>query len=264
LEGIERMVNQKVRENISLEEMRNTPLEDAKQLGAMALFGEKYGDVVRVIKFGTSIELCGGTHVKSTGEIGFFKIISEGAVAAGIRRVEAITSLKAEAYFEEKEHLLKQINSVLKNPKDTLKAINDLLEQNHQLQHKLNEVMKDKAQQLKKEIMGEFKSLNGVNFLARKVELDNASIKDIAFQVKAELADVFMVLVNESEGKAGIHVLVHDNLVKNKNLHAGNIVKELAKAINGGGGGQPFFATAGGTNPAGLTQVLAEAENLIK
>ncbi|HLP10386.1 MAG TPA: alanine--tRNA ligase [Flavobacteriales bacterium] len=264
LEKVERQVNLKVRENILLDEKRNTPIEDAKAMGAMALFGEKYGEVVRVIKFGSSVELCGGTHVKSTGEIGFFKIISEGAVAAGIRRIEAISSMRAEEYFEQKEHLLKEINHVLKNPKDTLKAINDLIETNHALQKKLDAFNKDKAGQIKKELLGEIKNVNGINFLARKVDLDNASIKDIAFQLKAEVGNVFMVLVNESEGKAGINVLVHEDLVKSKNMNAGNIVKELAKEINGGGGGQPFFATAGGTKVEGLDEVLKKASEYIK
>jgi alanyl-tRNA synthetase len=264
LERVERQVNLKIRENIMLEENRNMGLTDAKAMGAMALFGEKYGDVVRVIKLGTSVELCGGTHVKSTGEIGFFKIISEGAVAAGIRRIEAISSMRAEEYFEQKEHLLKEINTVLKHPKDPLKAIHDLLEANHSLQKKLDAVNRDKALQLKKELLGEIKNINGINFLARRVDLDNASIKDIAFQVKAEVNNVFMVLVNENEGKAGINVLVHEDLVKSKNMNAGNIVKELAKEINGGGGGQPFFATAGGTKVEGLNEVLKKAAEYSK
>jgi alanyl-tRNA synthetase len=263
LEQVERQVNVKVRENILLDERRSTPIDDAKEMGAMALFGEKYGDVVRVIKFGSSIELCGGTHVKSTGEIGFFKIISESAVAAGIRRIEAITSFTAEAYFEEKERLLKEVNELLKHPKDTIKAIADLLEHNHTLQKKLEGFIHEKAILVKKELLTEIKNVNGVNFLARKVDLDAASIKDISFQLKAEVANIFMVLVNEGEGKAGINVLVHDDLVKSKNMHAGNIVKELAKEINGGGGGQPFFATAGGTKVEGLVEVLKKAMNLI-
>lgn len=263
LESVERMVNEKIRENILLDEKRSMPIDDAMQMGAMALFGEKYGDVVRVIKFGPSVELCGGTHVKSTGEIGFFKIISEGAVAAGIRRIEAITSLKAEAYFEEKEHLLKEINGLLKHPKDTVKAIQDLIQSNHDLQKKLEGFMHEKAMQVKADLMKQFEVVNGINFIAKKVDLDNAQIKDISFQIKAEIANAFVVLVNENEGKAGINVLVHDDLVKSKNLHAGNIVKELAKEINGGGGGQPFFATAGGTKVEGLKTVLERSRNYL-
>lgn len=263
LERVERMVNEKIRENILLDEKRSMPIDDAMQMGAMALFGEKYGDVVRVIKFGPSVELCGGTHVKSTGEIGFFKIISEGAVAAGIRRIEAITSLKAEAYFEEKEHLLKEINGLLKHPKDTVKAIQDLIQSNHDLQKKLEGFMHEKAMQVKADLMKQFEVVNGINFIAKKVDLDNAQIKDISFQIKAEVANAFVVLVNENEGKAGINVLVHDDLVKSKNLHAGNIVKELAKEINGGGGGQPFFATAGGTKVEGLKTVLERSRNYL-
>lgn len=263
IEKVERMVNEKIRENILLDEKRSIPLEDAREMGAMALFGEKYGDVVRVIKFGSSIELCGGTHVKSTGEIGFFKITSESAVAAGIRRIEAITSMKAEAYFEEKEHLLKEINALLKHPKDPVKAIQDLLAMNHSLQKKVDQFTHEKALIVKKNLLGLLKQVNGINFLACKVDLDNASIKDIAFQLKAEVDNIFLVLVNESEGKAGINVLVHDNLVKSKNMHAGNIVKELAKEINGGGGGQPFFATAGGTKLDGVDKALQLSEKFL-
>ena len=260
LTRVEHEVNAAIRKNILLDEKRNVPIDDAMELGAMALFGEKYGDVVRVIRFGESVELCGGTHVHSTGEIGFFKIISESAVAAGIRRIEAITSEKAELYFEEKEKLVKEINHLLKAPKDVLKAIQDLLHENSELSKKLEVINHEKAMRLKVDLKNRLKTVNGIRFLAEKVDLDNASIKDISFQLKAEVENIFMVLVNESEGKAGINVLVHDNLVKSKKLHAGNIVKELAKEINGGGGGQPFFATAGGTKPEGLKAVLLKSE----
>jgi alanyl-tRNA synthetase len=263
LQLVESKVNARIRENLALDERRETPIDEAKAMGAMALFGEKYGDKVRVIKFGSSVELCGGTHVRSTGEIGFFKITSEGAVAAGIRRVEAITGVKADAYFSNQENLLNEIQSVLRNPKDVLKSIQDLMTQNAEMSKQLEQFAKEKAASLRKELVNELREINGVQFIARKVDLDNANIKDLAFQLKGQFPNLFLVLANESDGKAGLSVMVADELVKSKNLHAGTIVKELAREINGGGGGQPFFATAGGTNVSGIEQALRKAETLI-
>lgn len=263
LQLVESKVNARIRENLALDERRETPIDEAKAMGAMALFGEKYGDKVRVIKFGSSVELCGGTHVRSTGEIGFFKITSEGAVAAGIRRVEAITGVKADEYFRNQENLLNEIQSVLRNPKDVLKSIQDLMTQNAEMSKQLEQFAKEKAASLRKELVNEVREINGVQFIARKVDLDNANIKDLAFQLKGQFPNLFLVLANESDGKAGLSVMVADELVKSKNLHAGTIVKELAREINGGGGGQPFFATAGGTNVAGIEQALRKAETLI-
>jgi alanyl-tRNA synthetase len=264
LKAIENMVNEKIRANILLEEYRNLPIEKGKEMGAMALFGEKYGDTVRVIKFGTSIEFCGGTHVKNTAEIGRFKIISESAVAAGIRRIEAITSDKADSYYQEKEFLIKEINDLLKNPKDIKKAINDIITENSQLKKQIEILSREKVKNIKQEVIKEIKPLNGINFLARKLDLDAQQIKDLAFQLKNEMPNLFLVFVSEQAGKANIGVLISEEIVKDKNLHAGNIVKELAKEINGGGGGQAFYASAGGTNPQGLEQVLLKAENIFK
>ena len=263
LEQIERDVNDKIRANYMLEEKRTTPIQEAREMGAMALFGEKYGEVVRVIKFGSSVELCGGTHVKSTGEIGFFKIISESAVAAGIRRIEAITSLKAEEYFEQKEKLIREVSEALKHPKDLVKAVNDLMQQNADLTKKIEALNREKAKVVKAELTHKIKPFNGLNLIVERVDLDSTSIKDIAFQLKAEMNNTVMVLGSENDGKPNLSVMVTEDLVKSKNLHAGNLVKEMAKEIQGGGGGQPFFATAGGNNLSGLSAALKKIETLL-
>jgi alanyl-tRNA synthetase len=263
LDKVEKMVNEKIRQNLQLEEKRDTPIETAKNMGAMALFGEKYGETVRVIKFGSSVELCGGIHIKATGEIGHFKIVSESAVAAGIRRIEAISSLKADEALHEQEMKLKEINNLLKHPKDVLKAIHELLDNNHKLQKQLEVFNNERAQVVKNELIGKAKKVGDVHVLVEKVNLDAQQIKDISFQMKEQLPNLFAVLVSEQDGKAQIAVTVAESLVKEKNLHAGNIVKELAKHVNGGGGGQPFFATAGGTKAEGIGEVLKSAEKII-
>lgn len=263
LDKVEKMVNEKIRQNLQLEEKRNTPIEEAKKMGAMALFGEKYGETVRVIKFGSSVELCGGIHIKATGEIGHFKIVSESAVAAGIRRIEAISSLKADEALHEQEMKLKEINNLLKHPKDVLKAIHELLDNNHKLQKQLEVFNNERAQVVKNELIGKAKKIGDVHVLIEKVDLDAQQIKDISFQMKDQLSNLFAVLVSEQDGKAQIAVTVAESLVKEKNMHAGNIVKELAKHVNGGGGGQPFFATAGGTKAEGIGEVLKAAEKII-
>jgi alanyl-tRNA synthetase len=263
LEEIERKVNAKIRKNLALKERRAIPLEEAKTLGAMALFGEKYGDIVRVIQFGDSIELCGGTHVQHTSQIGGFKIRSESAVAAGVRRIEAITGDKVDAFFKGKLDLLDEINALLKNPKDTKLALQQMLDQQAKLQKELDGLRKEKAHVIKQGLMGKVKATNGIHVLAEKVALDAASIKDLAFQLKAQYDDLFMVLGSDLDGKASLSVLVADKLVKERNMNAGEIVRKLAKEINGGGGGQAFFATAGGKNPSGIERALARIEEFI-
>ncbi|MFZ5555085.1 MAG: alanine--tRNA ligase [Bacteroidota bacterium] len=260
---VEAIVNEKIRENILLDERRSVPLQEGLDMGAMALFGEKYGEVVRVIKFGTSIEFCGGTHVRSTGEIGLFKIVSESAVAAGIRRIEAIGSQIADEYYRQHEHTLKEISELLKHPKDVKKAIQDLMQQNSELAKQVELFAKEKSVAVKSELLLKIKKVNGINFLAEKVDLDHQQVKDVAFQLKGQVENLFLVLANEIKGKPGLAVMVSDELVKSKNLHAGNIVKELAKYIQGGGGGQPFFATAGGSNVSGIGEALKNAEALV-
>ncbi|MFO0356106.1 MAG: alanine--tRNA ligase [Sphingobacteriaceae bacterium] len=265
IEEIERIVNSKIRENIA-SNIQLLPIDEAKKTGAMALFGEKYGDIVRVVTFDKeySIELCGGSHVGSTGQIGYFKIVSEGAVAAGIRRIEAITSIKTEAFFKEQLHTINELKNVLKGSKDVVKSVSSLIEENAELQKQLSAFVKEKAQQIKKELKAQIENKNGVNFLAKQISFDHSEeIKNILFEIKNEVENCFVVLGAEINGKPSISVIVSDNLVKEKNLNAGNIVRELAKEINGGGGGQAFYAQAGGSKPEGLSSAIEKAKSLI-
>jgi len=262
---IETIVNKKIRENIALEEQRNLPIEKAKELAATALFGEKYGDFVRVITFDKnySIELCGGTHVKATGNIGLFKIISETAIAAGIRRIEAITADKAEEFYRVQNVTLEEIKQILKNPKDIIHSINNLIDQNSLLQKQLDEFNKEKLLIIKNELIKKVKLINNISYLAEKVNLNTQSIKDLSFYMKAEVNNLFLVIASEIDGKANLAVTISENLVKEKNWNAAKIVKELAKEIEGGGGGQAFYATAGGKNIQGIEKALANSLNYI-
>lgn len=260
LAKIQELVTKQIHENNRLEEHRNMPMEQAKKMGAMALFGEKYGDAVRVIKFGESVELCGGTHVKSSGEIGLFRITTETAVAAGVRRIEAITATKAEAFYQEKVTLLEEVMTELKNPADPIKAVRDLLAKNAALSKELEAFQKDQAQGKKKELKAAIKAHNGVNLLAEIVELDAGSIKDILFQLKGEESNFVGIIGGKSDGKCSLSIIASDNIVNERGFHAGNIVREVSSLIQGGGGGQPFFATAGGKNPDGLTAALDAAK----
>jgi alanyl-tRNA synthetase len=262
---IEAIVNQKIRENI-IADIKEMPIEEAKKSGAMALFGEKYGDTVRVVTFDKnySIELCGGTHVPATGQIGLFKISSESAVAAGIRRIEAITSVKAEQFFNEQSATLHELKMLLKNPKDVLKSVQGLLEDNSALQKQIDSMLREKAKGLKLELLTKKQNINGINFIAERIELDSAdAIKDLSFDLRNQIDNLFMVLGAEVKGKPSLSVIISDNLVKDKNLNAGAIVRELGKEILGGGGGQPFYATAGGTNSQGIAKALAKAKDYL-
>ena len=260
LEEIAAIVEANIHKNHPLEEKRNTPMEIAMEMGAMALFGEKYGDTVRVIKFGDSVELCGGTHVQTTGEIGLFIITQETAVAAGVRRIEAITGKTAEAYYKKKAGLLDCLYAHLKNPKDIVKAVSDLTDKNAQLQKEIEQLKKEKAKGVKSELKSAIKEHNGIQLLSGTVELDGNSIKDILFQFKGEVDNFVGIIGGKADGKCTLSVIASDNLVKEKDIHAGNLVRSASKHIQGGGGGQPFFATAGGKNPDGLEAAIAEIE----
>lgn len=267
LAHIEAIVNEKVRENIALKEERNVPYDVAIKGGVTALFGEKYGDFVRVITFDEkfSKELCGGTHVKATGAIGYFKIISESAVAAGVRRIEAISGIAAEMFINEQSKLVLQVKELLKNPKDITKSIEDLIAENARLKKEIEKSILEKSASLKDELAQKVENINGINFLAQQVELPNAdAIKNLAYQLKDIVTDLFLVLTANIDGKPSVTVMISENLVKDKGLNAGNIVRELAKEIQGGGGGQPFYATAGGKDAAGLTNVLERAKSFVK
>jgi len=258
LAKVEALVIQAIRENKSLDERRAVPMDAAKALGAMALFGEKYGDAVRVIKFGDSIELCGGTHVSSTGKIGLFKIITEIAVAAGIRRIEAITSIAAEHYFIEKADRLDQVSFALKNPKDVVKAVEDLQAKNVHLQREIEVLQKERAMNVKGELKGKIQQIGDVHFLGEILSLDGASIKDILFQLKGETENFLGVLGGNEGETCTLSIIASDSIIAAKGFNAGSMIREAAKHIQGGGGGQPFFATAGGKNPSGLQAALDE------
>lgn len=256
LAEVEAMVVQDIRRNIELEEFRNTPMEVAKDMGAIALFGEKYGDTVRVIKFGDSVELCGGTHVTSTGQIGLFKITAETAVAAGIRRIEAITSVVAENYYKERSEMLGQIANYLKNPKDLVKAVADLHTRNHDLQKEIEHLQKERARSVKQELKQKIKEINGIHFLGETVSIDTGSVKDILFQLKGEYRSFLGVIGSDQGEKCALSIIITDDLIQNNGLNAGSLIKETAALIQGGGGGQPFFATAGGKRAEGLPQAI--------
>ncbi|GAB3913061.1 alanine--tRNA ligase [Mucilaginibacter boryungensis] len=263
---IEAIVNQKVRENIQLKEERSVAYQTAIASGVTALFGEKYGEYVRVITFDDNFskELCGGTHVKATGQIGFFKIVAESAVAAGVRRIEAITGIAAQTYINDQNALIHQLKELLKNPKDIAKSVETLLEENTRLKKEIEKSVLEKSAGLKNELAAKAENINGINFIAQRVSLPNAdAVKNLAYQVKDIVENLFMVLATEIDGKPGLTVMVSENLVKEKGLNAGNIVRELAKEIQGGGGGQPFFATAGGKDASGLDRALEKARLVI-
>jgi len=263
LRDIENFVNARIEGQLQLQEQRNLPMKEAVKAGAMALFGEKYGDAVRMIKFGQSIELCGGTHVKNTGDIWQFKIKSEGAVAAGIRRIEAITGDAVKSFHVENDKLLTEIRSVLGNAQDPLKSVTGLQEENSSLKKQVAELLKDKAKNLKGDLVQELQEVNGVQFLAKTIDLDAAGIKDLCFEMGNQKDNLFLLFGTELNGKALLSCYISKELVNAKNLNAGTIVRELGRYIQGGGGGQPFFATAGGKNPAGIKEALEKAKDYL-
>jgi alanyl-tRNA synthetase len=256
MEQIESIVTNSIHENITLDERRAVPIDEAKAMGAMALFGEKYGENVRVIKFGDSVELCGGIHVSNTAKIGLFKITSESAVAAGVRRIEAITGSTAEMFFKEKASKLDAINSLLKNPKDLEKAIDDLLTKNQQLTKEIEQFQREKSKGIKTELKSKISEVNGVHFLGEVVSLDANSVKDILFQLKGETSNFVGVIGNKEGEKCGLSLIISDNLVESKKWNAAQFIREVSTHIQGGGGGQPFFATAGGKNSNGLNSAI--------
>lgn len=260
LQKVEDFVNARIREGIALEERRNVPYQQAIDEGAMALFGEKYGDTVRAVKFGKSMELCGGTHVTNTNDVWHFIITSESAVASGIRRIEAITGDAAKSYFEDRAASFKQVQKLLNNTPDPVSSIEKLQEDNSELQKQIQLLLKDKAKNLKGDLKTELKEVNGVQFLAKEIDLDAAGQKDLAFELGNEVPNLFLLFGSATNGKALLTCYISKDLVAEKDLNAGQIVRELGKHIQGGGGGQPFFATAGGKNPDGIKEALKAAE----
>ncbi|MBC5991731.1 alanine--tRNA ligase [Pontibacter cellulosilyticus] len=267
LRQIEHMVNKRVRESIPLEESRNIPIEEAKQMGAMALFGEKYGDFVRVISFGQdhSVELCGGTHVLNTGNIGYFKIVSESSVAAGVRRIEAITGDAAEDYMQQQVNELNAVREVLNTQSNVSGAVQKLQEDYKVLQKQLEQFELKQLGSLKDTLAQNAQQLNGINLVAERVDVSSSDyLKKLAFDMRQIVDNLVLVLAAEIDGKPQIAVMLSDNLVAEKNMNASQMVRELAKEIQGGGGGQPFYATAGGKNAAGLAAVPGKAVELVK
>jgi alanyl-tRNA synthetase len=265
IEKIEQLVNERIRENIQREEHLEVAMEEAQQMGAIALFGEKYGDKVRVIAFDKdySAELCGGTHVHSTGQIGLFKIVSEGAIAAGIRRIEAVTGKLAEDFVNDKINTLNQAREMLKNPKDVLRAIEQLQQENEKLSKQIQQLQKAQAGNMIDELKQQAQKVGDINFISVKLGIDAQMARDLAFEMKKQMENLFLTIGHFADGKAGITIIISDNLVTEKHLHAGNIVRELAREIQGGGGGQPHFATAGGKNPDGLDKAVSKAVEFI-
>lgn len=264
LRDVEDFVNARIEGKLPLIEKRNIPKEQAIAEGAMSLFGEKYGDTVRSIRFGQSIELCGGTHVQNTGDLWYFKIKSEGAVAAGIRRIEAITTEAVKDYYFDNNKTFHQIKEALNNPQEPVKAVLSLQEENNNLKKQIEQLLKDKAKNLKGELKSELEEINGVLFLAKQVDLDAGGIKNLAFELGSEFKNLFLIFGAENNGKAILTCYVSKEIVAEKELNAGSIVRELGKYIQGGGGGQPFFATAGGKNPNGIKEALANAKSYLK
>ena len=262
LKKVEDDVNAKIRKNLALEEHRNLPFDKAKEMGAIALFGEKYDDTVRVIKFGTSVELCGGIHVSYTGQIGLFKIISESAVASGVRRIEAITSKRAFDYFEENLEVLTHLSQKLKS-NDLIKTIDQLLVENQSLNKQIDALNAQKADDIKSDLIQEIQQINGIQFIAKQVDIDSKSIKNIAFELTKRFDNLLLVLASSSNGKASLTVAISENLSNQKNLNAGKIIRKLSEDIQGGGGGQALFATAGGKHISGIPLALEKAKSFL-
>jgi len=265
LDRIQARVNELIRENLVKEENRSVPFDEAKNMGAIALFGEKYGDRVRVIKFGDSVELCGGTHVPATGQIGLFIITSESAISAGVRRIEAITADNAEAIVKKYMDELAEVKMLLNNTQNLMKSVEDLMGQNSKLQKVMEELDRKAAAGIKQELKNKVQHINGVNVIAEVIQLDSAqAVKDLAFQLKGEIDNLFLALGSVIGGKPSISVMIAENLVAEKGLNAGTIVRESAKEMQGGGGGQAFYATAGGKDISGLAAAVEKAKSFVK
>lgn len=263
LTTIENLVNRMIENQIELEENRKADFKEAKAQGAMALFGEKYGDTVRTITFGKSIELCGGTHVQNTAQIWYFKITHQSAVASGVRRIEAITNQAAKAYLESKDKQIEDIQHVLNSTQNPVEQVKQLRKDFESLKDQNQKLLQDKAKNIKSELKNSTQHINGINLIAQFVDLDAKAIKDVAFQLAGEIDNLFLLLGSNQNGKAILSCYISKKLVEDKDYNAGKIVKELGKHIQGGGGGQAFFATAGGKNPEGISKALNEVKSYI-
>ena len=264
LRQVETSVNQQIEAQLQLVEHRNIPIKEALDKGAMALFGEKYGDNVRMIEFGDSKELCGGIHVKNTADIWHFKIVSEGAVAAGIRRIEAITGDAVKDFYKNQEDTLAEIKEVLKNPQDVLKSVASLQDDNAKLKKQLEQLVKEKIEGLKNTLVADFQEVNGIQYLAKQVDLSMNSTKDLAQAIGTSKPNAFVFLASIEDNAPNIHCYISKELVAEKGLNAGNVIRELGKLIDGNGGGQPFFASGKGKNVNGIKEALEKAITFVK
>ncbi len=264
LRQVESSVNAQIEEQLQLVEHRNIPIKEALDKGAMALFGEKYGDSVRMIEFGNSKELCGGIHVKNTSEIWNFKIISEGAVAAGIRRIEAITGEAVKQFYQNQETILAEIKETLKNPQDTLKAVVSLQDENAKFKKQIEQLLKEKIDGLKNNLVSEFQEINGIHFLAKQVDLSMSSTRDLAQAIGSSKPNSFVFLASIEDNAPNIHCYISKEVVAEKGLNAGNVIRELGKHIEGNGGGQPFFASGKGKNVNGIKDALEKVIDFVK
>lgn len=264
LRQVEASVNQQIEAQLQLVEHRNIPIKEALDKGAMALFGEKYGDNVRMIEFGDSKELCGGIHVKNTADIWHFKIVSEGAVAAGIRRIEAITGDTVKDFYKNQENTLAEIKEVLKNPQDILKSVASLQDDNAKLKKQLEQLVKEKIEGLKNTLINDFQEINGIQFLAKQVDLSMSSTKDLAQAIGISKPNAFVFLASIEDNAPNIHCYISKELVAEKGLNAGNVIRELGKLIDGNGGGQPFFASGKGKNVGGIKEALEKVVDFVK
>ena len=263
LRKVEQLVNERIRENFPREEFRNVPIAEAQAMGAMALFGEKYGEEVRVLKYGTSIELCGGTHVSATGRIGFFRIISESSVAAGVRRIEAVTGAGAEKMLYQVEDLLKEVKELFNNNPQIITAIKKTIEENAELAQQVQAALKEKVASFKQHLLSQREELGGVRIFKVQQNVSAELIKDLAFQIAGEVSESFIFIgATDEGGKPNLTLMLSRDLVESKGWNASNILRSAAKHIQGGGGGQPHFATAGGKRIEGLDdavqQILSE------
>jgi alanyl-tRNA synthetase len=261
---VEDFVNSRIKEQLPLDERRNIPFETAISSGAIALFGEKYGDTVRTVRFGKSTELCGGCHVKNTSEIWYFKITSESAVASGIRRIEAITGDAVISYFEEQSQVLNDLKVVMKQQNDPVQGYKSLIEENNSLKKEILVLGKIKIKAIKSNIKKNIVLKNKINFAAHEVDLDAKNLKDLAFEMGDELENLFLVLASKKNNKPLLACFISKNLIKSQNYNASNVVKDLGQYIQGSGGGQEFYATAGGKDINGIEKALKMAISHLK
>ncbi|MBR3522282.1 MAG: alanine--tRNA ligase [Prevotella sp.] len=263
LREVEHIVNERIRKNIPLEEFRDTPIEEARELGAIALFGEKYGDKVRVVKFGESVEFCGGCHVKATGQIGMVRIVSESSIAAGVRRIEAITGKQVEDMLDKMQDFMVDLKGLFNNAPNLMQTIEKAISENKELQEQVNEFKAQKAMQLKDDMVAKAKDVNGIKVISGLLPVDAQSAKDIAFSLRQQFTENLLVVIGcATDGKPTLTVALSDDLTK-EGKNAGTTVREAGKLIQGGGGGQPHFATAGGKNADGLKAAVDKVIEVI-